>query len=432
MMKMKFGYNTLIMIFIMVNSTSLIGCQHSDKPKEKASIEIITQSKNVSKITPLPFLLKNGKKIFVDSTSFKPITGIEYEDLKFFSYGLAAAKKNGKWGYVDKQEKVIIPFIYRLAFEFIDGIARVDQGQNKAGYINTKGEVVLPLIYSAFRNRNNDMQTASIYDNSTRKFNSYLINLIDFKVTPISSSRDPSEGLLATKRNEKWGFIDRNGIVKIQFKYDDAYPFSEGLARVKLNDNWFIIDMNGEVIFQGVSKYFDMDFHEGLIAVEREGKWGFLDKLGNEIIEFKYDAVTNFKNGFASVKLNNAWGLIDKNDNVVIPFHYSSVGEYVDGLVLVTSKESKSGFIDLKGNVIIELQYYGANNFDNGLASVYKLVKTSEGTEYRYGLINKKGEVIIPLEYNVLYVNKHLVQLEVYSENSRFYSDLSGNLLREK
>lgn len=400
--------------------------------KNKSNIKLIDNNKtitvtnnklnNVTKTFPLPFLLKNGNKIFVDSITLKPISGNEYEDLKLFSNGLSAAKKNGLWGYVNINEKVIIPFIYKNAFDFKDNIAIASNISNKKGIINNKGIEVIPFIYSGFRDLKNGMRLGYRYDeNFKKKWD--LINTIDLKAISLNSEAqlDPSESLLAIKRNNKWGFIDKNGNVIIEFNFDDVFHFSEGLARVKLNDNWVVIDKNGNVLFGGVTKYLFFDFHEGLIVMERDGKWGFLDKNGNEKIIAKFDAVDNFKNGFAKVKINNESALIDKNGDVVLQMKGIEIaGDYCEGLIKV-ERNRKFGFIDLRGKEIVQIEYDGAENFFNGLAIVWK--------NGRYGLINKKGEVVIPLEYNQLFFDNNYLQ--VYKGNTMFYSDLKGNLLKE-
>ena len=43
-------------------------------------------------------------------------------------------------------------------------------------------------------------------------------------------------------------------------------------------------------------------FREGLCAVKKEGKWGYIDKKGNTVIPFKYVSATEFEDGFAQVE----------------------------------------------------------------------------------------------------------------------------------
>ncbi len=49
----------------------------------------------------------------------------QYEDAQEFSEGLAAVKKDGKWGYINEQGKVVVPFQYDVAYIFNEGYAVV-------------------------------------------------------------------------------------------------------------------------------------------------------------------------------------------------------------------------------------------------------------------------------------------------------------------
>ena len=45
------------------------------------------------------------------------------------------------------------------------------------------------------------------------------------------------------------------------------------------------------------------NFSEGLALVNLNGKWGYVDKIGREVIPFKYDKAYDFSNGLARVYL---------------------------------------------------------------------------------------------------------------------------------
>ena len=47
---------------------------------------------------------------------------------------------------------------------------------------------------------------------------------------------------------------------------------------------------------------------EGLTRIRLNGKYGFIDKTGREVIPIKYDYVFNFSEGLATVQLNGKWG----------------------------------------------------------------------------------------------------------------------------
>ena len=55
-----------------------------------------------------------------------------------FSEGLADVRLNGKWGFIDKSGKVVIPFKYDDALPFSEGFAVVEL-DGKDGYIDKNG-----------------------------------------------------------------------------------------------------------------------------------------------------------------------------------------------------------------------------------------------------------------------------------------------------
>jgi hypothetical protein len=64
---------------------------------------------------------------------------------------------------------------------------------------------------------------------------------------------------------------------------------------------------------------------------DANGKWGFIDKTGKEVIPLKYDDARSFSEGLASVNLNGKWGYIDKTGKEVIPFKYDDAWPFSKG-----------------------------------------------------------------------------------------------------
>ena len=84
--------------------------------------------------------LLNGVKNEVPHKYIREVIPI-YDDVWLFSEGLAAVKKQGKWGFIDKAGKQIIPFRYEAANTFSQGVVRVKLS-GKFFYINKKDECV--------------------------------------------------------------------------------------------------------------------------------------------------------------------------------------------------------------------------------------------------------------------------------------------------
>ncbi|MBK8953171.1 MAG: WG repeat-containing protein [Chitinophagaceae bacterium] len=53
-------------------------------------------------------------------------------------------------------------------------------------------------------------------------------------------------------------------------------------------------------------------FSEGLAAVNKDGKWGYIDEKGKEIIPLKFSFAGSFDSGNAKVMVAGKWIIIDK------------------------------------------------------------------------------------------------------------------------
>lgn len=216
-----------------------------------------------------------------------------------------------------------------------------------------------------------------------------------------------------------WGFKNEKGEIRIEAQYSFARPFSEGLAAVQLNDKWGFIDKKGRVVI--APKYSEAEpFSEGLALVTEGGessRWGiiggtqnFIDNTGkNLMIAGEYDAMSSFSEGLAAVELNGKRGFIDKKGKEVIAPKYSEVYPFSEGLAAVRLK-NKWGFIDKDGEMVIALQYHAVTSvFSEGLAAVGVENKRKtiwgSGNPLKieiadYGYINRKGDWVINPKYD--------------------------------
>ena len=89
---------------------------------------------------------KNDKWGFIDKTG-KEIASCIYDDVSYFSEGLADVKKNGYWGYIDETGKEVIPCIYDRAGSFCEGLAKIEK-DGKWGLLDGEdNEILKPMFY---------------------------------------------------------------------------------------------------------------------------------------------------------------------------------------------------------------------------------------------------------------------------------------------
>ncbi|MBS5523857.1 MAG: WG repeat-containing protein [Clostridiales bacterium] len=106
---------------------------------------------------------------------------------------------------------------------------------------------------------------------------------------------------------------------------------------------------------------------EGMIAVLRDGKWGFCNSKGEEVIPCEYDGAEyvdvaaqeglsytqaepyGYSGGYAAVKKDGLWGFLDKNGNIAVPFVFDEARP-VQGENAWVKYQGKWGKVSLAGN----------------------------------------------------------------------------------
>lgn len=91
-------------------------------------------------------------------------------------------------------------------------------------------------------------------------------------------------------------FIDKDGKVVSDYFIARSYwnSIKDGLALFDIGGKKQFVNRSGKVVLD-VSQYKGVDyFCEGLVAARKGEKWGYIDKSGNVVIDFKYDAAFDF------------------------------------------------------------------------------------------------------------------------------------------
>ena len=174
----------------------------------------------------------------------------------------------------------------------------------------------------------------------------------------------PEEAFPSPKKNEKtekWGFV-YDGKTIIKYNFDNADEFSSGLARVELNGKWGFIDKKGNEIIP--LKFSSANnFQTDLAIVSLNGRYGVIDITGEEIIPLMYEDIDFFKDNLSKAKLNGKYGYIDMAGKTIIPFIYDSS---VDFLV-VKSVLFEGGYFE----------WYESNNFPSYTPSSWRAGKNT-------------------------------------------------------
>ncbi len=270
---------------------------------------------------------KYGKWGFINKSG-EWIISSKFEEVFYFTEGLAAVQFYGNWGYIDRSGEWVIQPTYRDAKPFSEGLACVMKN-NKWGYINKKGSWIFEPKLSVVSSFSDGIALIKDEDgfvfinkNGDRILNNGFDRALPF-----------SEGLAYVNYNQYQGYIERNGNWLIKHDYAEAYSFSEGLALVKKEAKYGFIDQRGSLVIP--AEFDDANyFIDGLAAVKQNGRWGYINKTGLQVIESRFDVAFPFSNNLAVVKSGGQFGVIDKNGDWVMAPTFSGLGRYTKAVSL--------------------------------------------------------------------------------------------------
>ncbi len=278
------------------------------------------------------------------------------------------------YGLLNADGEVLISPYYDVIYPFSEGLAAVVKNE-KLGFIDSTGKVIIPL---------------TLYYNSS--------------IYPTFS-----EGFTVVGNEEgKRGFIDKSGKLVIPFDYDIATDFKNGLASVHLYNRKkqtitaFLIDKNNKRVTRKYGSIYE--FSEGLAAVSKNGKTGFVNRKEKMVIPFKYDYAGSFINGIAGVQKNRKWGFINKTGELVVDYKYDYInkeGDYIAVANRIGEVTLIYGLMDSTGKEITPVKYRNIVPIGDNL---YRVMTPDKEGWQRYGIINSRGEAIVPPNYTSVIV----------------------------
>ena len=301
-----------------------------------------------------------------------------YKWAGFFIDGLAFVSSGKQFGFIDETGKLVIKEQFANVSNFSEGYASFLEDEDW-GVINTKGEVVIEPRFAA----------PLIFHDGLAKFKlerglfstyGFVNTKGDTAIYPkYEKLSDFSNGVcMASKDGSKYGYINTQGewvipetmemgaMMKINGEYDFSdKDFSNGFIAVSKNDKYGLMDINGKMVldykFDFIGKY-----SEGLAPAKKDSLYGYIDQRGNWVIKPIYNGAEMFRNGLAAVSkgpyLSELWGFVDHSGKVVIPLNiYGNFNpykpmEFFKGAVACYITEGVFGYINREGKVIWKLE----------------------------------------------------------------------------
>lgn len=306
--------------------------------------------------------------------------------------GVAVASKGSKYGLVNSDGVVVLPFEY-------DDISNYDTPSlfkliqnHRCGLASAQGKLLTDIIYNETEYVSPEKIYLRIDDN---------VGICDIDgriIVPVKYEDAAYSGNLIAmvKEGSRWYLLNCTSGLLSETQYNEVYEIRTGIHTdnnmikgyyVKKNGKWGCIDSFGNTVIQ--TKYEGLDKFDlkGRARVIYNGKFGIVDCGGSEIIPTGYDYIHPFGNlNVAVAQIGSRYGAVNLDGSVAIPFEYDYIYSFADNPSTVAYKNNEFSIILTDGTKVTDKTYRYIEEFKNGIALAY-----GDG----YGYIDLYGNEVI-------------------------------------
>ena len=201
---------------------------------------------------------------------------------------------NNKFGVVDQQGNIKVPFIYDESLYFDGNTFSIAKRNGMQGIIDINNKEIIPLKYSSVSQIDDDESNLFILENSDG------VKIVNLSNKVILSGYNQIESIFnqplkfIVKKNKKYGIVDLDNKIILPIEYDEISNWTEYGPRISKfivkNGKTGLIDENTfKITVPPV--YDEFKYINGLIFAKKNNKAGIIDEKGKVICPFIYDEI---------------------------------------------------------------------------------------------------------------------------------------------
>lgn len=322
---------TICILIATVLCIGMFGCgkQTVNETEEASILTTVSQTQSATTTTQTE---SSEETQTVEPTVMKlVVSDVEADSIQYYncsaSGNFAVIEKDGKYGIIGYDGEMLLPMEYDKIYQ--------GRGYDYAYLWACNGEnyyIIDPnLQVEEMWGGGGDIDPSAYW------YNGQLVVLL------------PGEGIIGGIEELSWIAVEQrdwqsNAVLPIQ-EMTGIKQENWGSMPLIENANYALLDTNtGKLVSEFIYSGFDTGngFSEGVLAVKKGEKWGFVDAKGNELTSFVYDAyhqndlyegleykysIYTAANGYIAVLQDGKWGLIDTQGNVVVDTVYEAISQ---------------------------------------------------------------------------------------------------------
>jgi hypothetical protein len=280
-------------------------------------------------------------------TSGVRLTDNLYRSIKPFHNGYASVRfRNSKSGFINAKGEIIVKGNYSKVWDFnSNGLCKVRK--SGIGVISTTGKNVVPTKYTKVFIGDNAIvagigKRVVVFDTTGKRLKLYR---------NVERYSGFSDGLAMVRKKNKVGYINEQGDWLISPVYSMGSSFSNQVALVRNRNAQMVINRDQHILSS--YDYLErIEFSEGVLVRHTPCGFQYYNKYGILISPKCYEKARPFKNGFALVMAGGKWGVINKSGDEILGCEYASIriNEYGE---ITANKSQTYGLLDQQGQEVV-------------------------------------------------------------------------------
>ena len=277
----------------------------------------------------------------------------------------------------------------------------------KYGCVDAEGKVVIPFHYNWIHNNIiMDRFLIAVKDGMDGVIDVDENIIIPFEYEGIETHKSGKIPLFITEKSGQDTLVDSDGKTLLSFKDcslewldNDNPPF----LIIYKNGKRGIIDMNGKTILPCIYSYIELwDANNHYLIVEKKLKSGLIDLTGKIIVPLEYDRISPYPKDESKLLLekNNKTELFDFDNNLLLPYEEEKTEDEDERkLEALRTAIYEFGIIDQNGTVLYPFEHNGIDDpwpDSIGIDDPIMIIEKDD----KYGVINNERKLIFPFEYD--------------------------------
>lgn len=238
-------------------------------------------------------------------------------------------RKGNLWGLINLRKEFVTEPNYLSLTSAGGNAVRISRVVNtlfvKYGCINLRGEEIIPAMYDDILP--GDLRAVVMVKDGTR-YKYGLIDLNNRTLLPLTYQQITPLGTLryAVRNIEgKTALYSDAGKWVTGFDIDSLSSFQNGLAILYRGNHKGLIDRNGEVVLEPAYRYVDLTNPES-IRVRKADTWKIIDASQKALHETEADLITPLGLNRYRITLSEKSGIVDSLFRTIVPIEYDYVG----------------------------------------------------------------------------------------------------------